>query len=363
MPAQVVRWLSKHGQAVLHLEITIKDTDEPQQVWARGAVALFSLTPNLHTLEIKDQCDFLNPQHDLRCLRDLTCLQTLQLTSEDWTDLSHTSSIEPLRHLTALESLLLSVDLGSSLHFQLSHHLTDLARLTSLSLVCMCAVGDVPLSTNVASVFSQLVSLRGLELCGLTDTVPASFAKLSELRSLDLANFRKDAPPLTISASFMQCTHLLHVALSELSAATVGDWWGLCQSLVSLASLRKFSVSSSKLQSVAMGAWALQPRLVSLSITACSLIECPPGIISLTCLTQLDLRHNQLETIPPGPYLERLISLHLMDNSCFSANLMTPLAQAKSLQLLGLDRHSIEAEATLFALLPATCKRAPHAVI
>ncbi|KAK9856474.1 hypothetical protein WJX84_000869 [Apatococcus fuscideae] len=209
---KVVRWLSKHGQAVQPLEITIKDTDEPQQ-----------------------------------------------LTSEDWTDLSHTSSIEPLRHLTALESLLLSVDLGSSLHFQLSHHLTDLARLTSLSLVCMCAVGDVPLSTNVASVFSQLVSLRGLELCGLTDTVPASFAKLSELRSLDLANFRKDAPPLTISASFMQCTHLLHVALSELSAATVVDWWGLCQSLVNLLRHREARVR----MLVAIGSVPIHPLWVT----------------------------------------------------------------------------------------------------
>ncbi|KAK9856475.1 hypothetical protein WJX84_000869 [Apatococcus fuscideae] len=56
-----------------------------------------------------------------------------------------------------------------------------------------------------------------------------------------------------------QCTHLLHVALSELSAATVVDWWGLCQSLVNLLRHREARVR----MLVAIGSVPIHPLWVT----------------------------------------------------------------------------------------------------
>ncbi|KAK9863239.1 hypothetical protein WJX84_002021 [Apatococcus fuscideae] len=51
---RVMRWLSNHGSAVKDLDLIIFEDAGPQQAWARGAVGLLALTPNLQKLSIND---------------------------------------------------------------------------------------------------------------------------------------------------------------------------------------------------------------------------------------------------------------------------------------------------------------------
>ncbi|KAK9826689.1 hypothetical protein WJX74_010156 [Apatococcus lobatus] len=132
--AQVIRWLGKHAEAVRQLKLCVNQDTRPGD-WPQSVAGLVALMSNLQILEL-DAKGFFLAAKDMRALSCLTSLRKMQLrlgTSAE--AFSQPAVTEPLRHLTALESLAFDLNVHSN-SLQLSEDLThlNLKGLTYLEL-------------------------------------------------------------------------------------------------------------------------------------------------------------------------------------------------------------------------------------
>ena len=343
---QVMRWLGTRGTAVRKLQLSVRKAN----TWPLGAAKLLALMPNLESLAVRDKSGrVFRPADDLKSLRRLSSLQTLSLHfGPREVAFSQRTTSRKLHHLTSLKSLTLEVHTyNPDASFRLSRHLTDLTCLTHLDVSCNT-------SNNVPRLVPRLTSLRNLSLTYYMDNLPASFANLYQLQSLDLAIlFNKHGPAFSLPDAFSTCQELSHLRLDGLPRATLGEWPHFCESLLRLPSLRSLHIEDVDLSCLENQGWCFPSQLQSLVLSECSLETYPAALCSLASLTSLDLCMNYLTRLPAGPYLARLHTLDISSNE--SLTKFRCLAAATSLRTLVLGKVNPVDSRDVAAVLPPTC--------
>lgn len=293
---QVMRWLSKRGSAVRTLHAGVWKSSPS---WLGGAAGLLALTPNLCSLHIVDECGFFQRDSALGCLSDLTCLKRLSVSLSSLTNsFMQSAASEPLRHLTALEALTLSLEIyGPS--FQLSEHLTVLSQLTFLSL----QGSHAGLFHNaIALKVPMLTALRHLTLAGFLDMGPATLAQFSQLQSLQLDNYFPDESLFRFASS--ACfPHLTCVRLEVAPHMSLMDWHRLFDSLHQLPALQALEIESSTLCGLTDHTWAFDPFLREINTAHAHDDDCPAKMRHRSHVICLVLACSHLIEFPKGPSL------------------------------------------------------------
>lgn len=316
-----MRWLSTRGRAVRTLRADLWNYTKSSPSWSGGAAGFLALTPNLHSLDVTDDCNFFQEDSALACLSHLTGLRRLNLTLSALTNsFMQPAASSPLCHLTALESLTLSLDIyGSS--FQLSEHLTVLCRLTFLSLQgSNDGLDDEPIAMTVP----MLPSLRHLTLGGFLDKRPATLAQFSQLQSLYLEYYYPGESSLMLAppGTFL---HLTHVELEVAEELGLLGWLGLFDYLVQLPALQSLTICAPTLCHLVGNAWGFHPQLQKVNSEHAHDEDCPANTRSVgSHVMCLVAACSCIYQFPDGPSLETQLVYDLSNTHDIFTQLVIP---------------------------------------
>lgn len=315
----MTHWLTKRGRAVRALKADLWDFDKSSPSWSGGAAGLLALTPNLRSLHIHDDCGFFQKDSALACLSHLTGLRRLNLTLDSLTmSFMRPAASDPLRHLTALESLTLCLAIcGPS--FQVSEHLTALCQLTFLSLE---GAHDGLDDGAIALTVPMLPSLKHLVLGGYLDKGPATLKQFSQLQSLSVQGFFPDAGSFR-SPSPGHFPYLSRLILQVPEHMILLDWICLLESLLKLPALQVLDVECPTLRKMLANVWACHPDLDDVDTEHAHIASCPDKIRPLSHVMCLILACTHRYELPKGPSLQAQIIFdlsHALDISTLHNN-------------------------------------------
>ena len=304
-----MRWIGKHGAAVHQLCICVHHNGRGKMDWEHfrgGSVALLSQTPNLWELEISSSSQFFALQDDLFAIQYLPKLRSLKLgvrCEDSWNE----DCLEPLKHLTALTSLVMSIE-GVYRPLLVSSKLAVLTQLETLELQSGGTYGRVyvPKQGRLMQTLSQLTGLTRLALTGMLDNFPPQLANLTQLELLSIRRFDHAAPALSIPACLVRCSNLHHIMLDGMSDDSINSWWCICHSLQCLPSLTSLSLYNTDLDRVPDTAWTLPSTLTSLVLDHCRLVKAPSAVQRLTGLKAFTLIGMPVRKLDRGNYLQNL---------------------------------------------------------
>lgn len=356
-------WIGRHGLAVHELRMHLCSN---WHQYRGGCVAILAQLPNLRHLEIAGGGDFLNAGDHLRIMRYLPRLLSLSLEFRD--DRCSNDSFEPLRHLTALTRLGITI-IDAGRRFDAAPALAKLLELRSLKLACT-SYDTYTAPSRPFETISQLTNLTNLSLYGMLDSVPAEIANLQKLQQLHLQELRvsycsRFPTALSFPATLALCSELRHVSLMNMSAATVNAWWGVCRSLLSLPVLESLRIADTDLGDVASGDWALSSKLMCLELSSCQMGTIPAAVCELPHLQHLTVTGRRLKRLDGGAYLNNLRSMtvqcsHATDgwqalNRAMNLTSLIVIVQATNLLEWSPGEVRQMSKANLTSLLPASC--------
>ncbi len=295
----MIRWLQCHGSGIQEL---YAESDEPAIHVNNTGISVLSQLPHLKTLELNNLSSAFLRHGQLSCLQSLTRLQALVIglpyryASDPYQPSGEV--LDPLTRLTGLQSLTLQVPEQQA---SLPTALTNLMRLTKLSLVFEEEWRDADASHTAAEIVGQLIALRHLSSSAALPGVPACFANLTALEMLQLANCGSDS-------SFGNLGCLAQCPLTHLSIRAIPTDWHANLALVlgpltRLRSLKRLDLSKQGFPHQLEEIWSFSPNLTRLDLDCCSLETIPTALANLTCLRRLSMQGNHIHDLIPGPYL------------------------------------------------------------
>ena len=282
-----MRWLQTRGAAIRALNLWTPDYSDicARKKWRHlrdASMMLLPQLPNLQTLCVAGGHEFMVPERHLHAIELLPNLQhlDLSLTSDGtWSE----STLEPLKHMTALITLNLSIcQMRGPL--LVSPFLAQLTQLRELRLDCGPRGFDSEINqAHLMQTVSKLRGLRTLALDGMVESVPAGLERLAYLKTLELRRLDLEDSSFAIPSSFRLCTKLRHICLSLLDNASDEMWQLLCSVMLLLPDLLALNLSNMDLSEVHPSSWALSSSLTSLDLNECSISMLPAAV---SCLPQ-----------------------------------------------------------------------------
>ena len=359
---QVTRWLMKHGQNVLDLDMCMGDGTAMWTRFTSGSVGLLALMPNLERLDLMSGGNFLIPSHDMYAMQYLTSLRDLILDIPccgKW----EASLLQPLSGLKKLNLLELTVS-GMTSPLLVHSTLSSLTGLTGLRLAREEHPEDYDSdlidTANIISVISHLTGLKWLHLEGVMDALPGPIFTLQHLSQLWCSSCSL-WHGLSSLPEPQEWGCVCEISLTHIPAMDGGLWHSLCQMLTMLPRPPDLNFFNIELAHVCTRDWPFNQRLQRLSFIDCNLSSLPSSLEHLKHLRKLVLVNARAISLKElGRLLGQLQELDLTEQHALHAP--AELQEAKSLTKLNL-RHDPQADlpswqscaCILKPWLPATC--------